>query len=154
MSAFANTTLGLIDVQKVIVSVSEGKKVMKQLEKEFNKKKSELQKEEEGIKKLQADYQKQSLVLSDDAKQKKQREIQESIMQLQQKTMGYQKEIQEMERKLKQPIVEKIEKIVEEVSKAEGVAMTFEAGASPVLYAESKKDLTEQVIKAYDKKFK
>ncbi len=32
------------------------------------------------------------------------------------------------------------------------VAMTFELSAAPIVYAEAKKDITEDVIKAYDKK--
>jgi outer membrane protein len=83
----------------------------------------------------------------------KEREIQESMMKLQSKTMEFQKDIQKMEQDMKKPILEKLRPIIDEISKANAVAMTFELSAAPIIYAESKKDITEEVIKAYDKKY-
>ncbi len=151
-SAHSAVLVGLVDIQKVIVSIKEGKAVQKTLEKAFNDKKSILKKDEDKIKKAQEDYKKQSMVLAEAARMSKEREIQEQMMKLQGKTMEFQKEIQKMEQDLKKPILEKLRPIIDEVSKASSVAMTFELSAAPIIYAEAKKDLTEEVIKAYDKK--
>jgi len=151
-SAQSAVLVGLVDIQKVIVTIKEGKTVQKNLEKAFNDKKSILKKDEEKIKKAQEDYKKQSMVLAEAARMSKEREIQEQMMKLQGKTMEFQKEIQKMEQDLKKPILEKLRPIIDEVSKANAVAMTFELSAAPIIYAEAKKDLTEEVIKAYDKK--
>jgi len=151
-SAFAETKIAVVNIQKIITSIKEGKTVMKQLEKAFKKKQKELKAEEGTIKKLQKDYQKQSLVLSDKAKLKKETEIRSKIQALQKKTMDYQKGIQKQEAQLKKPILEKLKPVIDQVSKAEKVAMTFEVTASPLVYAESKVDITDAVIKAYDKK--
>jgi len=151
-STFASVLVGLVDIQKIMTSISEGKNVQKQLEKSFNDKKTLLKKDEEKIKKAQEDYKKQSMVLADSARLNKEREIQEMMMKLQNKTMEYQREIQKMEQDLKKPILEKLRPLIDEVSKANGVSMTFELSAAPIVYAETKKDLSEEVIKAYDKK--
>ena len=66
--------------------------------------------------------------------------------------MEYQKEIQKMEEDMKKPILEKLRPIIDEVSKANKVALTFELTSAPIIYAEAKKELTDDVIKAYDKK--
>lgn len=153
-SALAETKIGVVNIQKVITSINEGKSVMTTLEKSFKAKQAELKKEEDGIKKLQQDYQKQSLVLSDAAKVKKEDEIRGKIQGLQQKTMQYQKDIQKQEADLKKPILEKLRPIIDEVSSEEKVAMTFEITSSPLVYAESKVDITDKVIKAYDNKHK
>jgi outer membrane protein len=152
-SAQASVVVGLVDIQKIITSIKEGKGVQTKLEKAFNDKKSILKKDEEKIKKAQEDYKKQSMVLAEQARLNKEREIQESMMKLQGKTMEFQKEIQKMEQDFKKPILEKLRPIIDEVSKANAVAMTFELSAAPIVYAEAKKDLTEEVIKAYDKKY-
>ena len=152
-STFAETKIAVVNIQKVITSIKEGKNVMKQLEKAFKKKQKELKGEEGVIKKLQKDYQKQSLVLSDKAKLKKETEIRAKIQALQKKTMDYQKGIQKQEAQLKKPILEKLKPVIDSVSKSEKVAMTFEVTASPLVYAESKVDITDAVIKAYDKKY-
>ncbi|MFZ8932486.1 MAG: OmpH family outer membrane protein [Bacteriovoracaceae bacterium] len=145
------TLVGTVDVQKVLLSVKEGIKVRDKLKKEFEKKQAELKKEEDKIRKAQEDFKKQSLVLSDAAKIKKQESIQKMIMALQQKSMGYQKEIQGLEAELKKPLLNKIRKIVEEVSKKEKVDLTFELSVAPIIYAKNQKNLTDLVIKAYDK---
>ncbi len=148
----ASVLIGLVDIQKIIVTIKEGKSVTKTLEKAFNDKKAIIKKDEEKIKKAQEDYSKQSMVLAEAARMKREREIQEQMMKLQSKTMEFQKEIQKMEQDMKKPILEKLRPIIDEVSKANAVSMTFELSAAPIIYAESKKDLTEDVIKAYDKK--
>lgn len=152
VSSFATTLVGLVDIQKIITTIKEGKNVQKQLEKSFNDKKAVLKKDEDKIKKAQEDYKKQSMVLAEAARANKEREMQEMMMKLQNKTMEFQKDIQKMEQDMKKPILEKLRPIIDEVSKANEVAMTFELSAAPIVYAEAKKDLTEDVIKAYDKK--
>ncbi len=152
LNSFASVVVGLVDIQKVITSIKEGKNVQKTLEKAFNEKKAVLKKDEDKIKKAQEDYKKQSMVLAETARLNKEREMQEMMMKLQSKTMEYQKEIQKMEQDLKKPILEKLRPIIDEVSKANGVAMTFELSAAPIVYAEAKKEITDDVIKAYDKK--
>jgi outer membrane protein len=151
-SASASVLVGLVDIQKVITSIKEGKAVQKNLEKSFNDKKVILKKDEDKIKKAQEDYKKQSMVLAEQARMNKEREMQEMMMKLQSKTMEFQKEIQKMEQDMKKPILDKLRPIIDEVSKANAVAMTFELSAAPIVYAETKKDITDEVIKAYDKK--
>ncbi len=148
----ANVLVGLVDIQKIMTNIEQGKDVQKQLEKSFNDKKAILKKDEEKIKKAQEDYKKQSMVLAESARATKEREIQELMMKLQNKTMEYQREIQKMEQDLKKPILEKLRPLIDDVSKSNGVSMTFELSAAPIVYAENKKDLSDEVIKAYDKK--
>ncbi len=66
--------------------------------------------------------------------------------------MQYEKEIRKQEAELKKPIFKKLTPIIEEISKAEKVAVTFEASQSSILYVQEKVDITDKVIKAYDKK--
>lgn len=152
LSSFAEVLVGLVDIQKIMTTIKEGKNVNKTLEKTFNDKKGVLQKDDEKIKKAMEDYKKQSALLADQARMTKEREIQEMQMKLQQKTMEYQRDIQKMEQDMKKPILDKLRPIIDEVSKSNKVALTFELSAAPIVYAEKKIDLSEEVIKAYDKK--
>lgn len=152
LNVSAETLVGLVDIQKVITSIKVGKEVQKQLEKAFNDKKAVLKKDDDKIKKAQEDYKKQSLVLAEAARMNKEREIQEMAMALQSKQMEFQREIQKMEQDKKKPILENLRPIIDEVSREKKVAMTFELSAAPIVYAEAKIDITDEVIKAYDKK--
>lgn len=146
----AAAKIAKVDVQKVLLTVEEGKKVRAQLKKKFDEKQKIIKKEEDKIRKMQQDFQKQSLVMNDKAKLKKEKEIQKQIMALQQKTMGFQQEIQTEENKLKKPILEKVRKVIEEISKKGGYDMVFEVSTSPI-YVKEVTDITNQVVKAYNK---
>lgn len=149
---FADVVVGKVDVQKVLVTVNQGVAVRDQLKKSFEDKQKTLKKDEDAIKKLQEDYQKKAAVINDAEKAKKEREIQEKIIAIQQKTATYQKEIQDMEQNLKTPILERVKNIVDDVAKTSGVDFVYEAATAPILYAKTEKDLTDDVIKAYNKK--
>jgi outer membrane protein len=152
-SVHAEVIVGIVDIQKIITSVKEGKSVMETLKKSFDDKKMKLQKKEEEIKKMQESFQKQSLVLSDIEKGKKQQEMQEQVLKLREQTMEYQKDIQKQEADLKKPILDKLKDIIEEISKKEKVDFTIEISSSPLVYAQNKKELSQEVINAYDKKY-
>jgi outer membrane protein len=148
----AEVIIGVVNIQKIMNDIKEGKSVNDKLQKSFESKKAELKKEEDRIKKSQDEMMKQASLLSAEAKSQKQMKMQEEILKLQQKTMEYQKDIQKQEADLKKPILEKLKEVVDEISKAEGVDFTVEVSSSPVVYAKSKKELSDLVIKAYDKK--
>src|SRR4029079_6472419 len=108
-SAQANdgVKVGTVDMQQALQTVDAGKAAKAQLEKEFNAKKKELQGEEAAIKKMGEEFKKQAAVMNDDARGKKQAEIQERIMKFQEITARSQSEIQTKERDLTQPIITK-----------------------------------------------
>lgn len=150
--SFASVTIGLVDVQKVLLNIKEGKAVNKTLEKSYKAKQKTLKKEEDAIRKEQESLQKQLSVLSDKAIAKKEQELQQKIIALQGKTAKYQKEIQKQESELKKPILDKLRPIITSVSEKAKVDVTFELNSAPIIYAKTKKDITDDVVKAYDKK--
>ncbi|MCT4643123.1 MAG: OmpH family outer membrane protein [Bacteriovoracaceae bacterium] len=152
--SYGAAKVGEVNIQKVLVTVKLGKKIKKTLETSYNSMKSKLKKDEDSIKKMQKDFQKQSMVLSDKAKAKKEKAIRMKIAEIQKKTMEFQKKIQKQEIELKKPLLEKLQPVINSVSKLEKLDMTFALQGSPLLYAGSKVDITDKVIKAFDKKYK
>lgn len=145
--------IGKIDAQKIMTSIKQAKKINKNLKKEFESKQKLLKKDEDNLKKLRADYDKQSMVMSDKAKAKKQIELQKKFEQYRQKREKFQSDINKKERQLKAPLLERLKGVVDDVAKKEGLDMVFEVAASPV-YVKQVVEITDKVIKAYDKKFK
>ncbi len=150
---FASVVVGKVDVQKVLITVNQGSSVRDQLKKTFDDKQKILKDDEDKIRKLQDDYSKKASVINEKEKSKKEKEIQDKILAIQQKTQSFQKEIQDMEQKLKTPILENVKKVVDEVAKDAGVDLVYEAATAPILYAKEEKDLTDAVVKLYNKKF-
>ncbi|MBT3585225.1 MAG: OmpH family outer membrane protein [Halobacteriovoraceae bacterium] len=150
--AFAKIVVGKVNIQEVLLTIKQGKKIRNSLKKKFDSKQKILKKEEARIRKMQTDFKKQSLVMNENAKSKRERAIQEKIIALQQKSMTFQKEIQQLEQKLKKPVLVRVKNIIERVSAKAGVDMTFESSTTPLIYAKASKDLTKAVIKAYNTK--
>lgn len=145
------TKIGLVDMQKTLQSVDAGKKAKTQLEGEFNKKKQDLQKEEAALKKMHEEFQKQSLVMSDQARAKKQQEIQERFVKLQETTARSQQEIQKKEQELTEPIIAKIRSFIAEMAKKKGYTLVLEKNENTVLYSQEKDDLTQELIASFNK---
>jgi outer membrane protein len=147
----AETKIAVVDLQKALQSVDAGKKAKSSLEKEFNDKKKQLQAEEERIKKLSEDFKKQSLVLSEEAKARKQGEIQEQLMKYRELFQKSQMDIQSRERQLTEPIINRLRGIVEDLGKKNAYTVILEKNENTVLFSQPKDDLTEEVIKSYNK---
>ena len=153
-TAKSEIVVGKVNIQKVLLEVNESKKITKKLKAAFEKKKKEIKKEEKKIIKMQEDFKKQTMVMNDSAKRKRQQEIESRILKLQQQTMESQREIEKMENKYKVPILEKIRKTVDDISKKSGVDFTYESSSASIIYSKKTKDLTGEVIRAYNKKHK
>ena len=147
----ATTNIGTVDMQKALQSVEAGKKAKSQLEKEFNAKKKELQAEEASIKKMGEEFKKQSLVMNDEARAKKQGELQERIMKFQETTGRSQQEIQVKERELTEPIIVKLRGVIGEIAKQKGYGVVLEKNENTVLFSQEKDDLTTEVVTAFNK---
>ncbi len=146
--------IGVVDMQKSLQTIDAGKKAKTQLEKEFNAKKGTLQAEEAAIKKMGEEFKKQSLVMSDEARAKKQGEIQERIMKLQEQTGRSQAEIQQKEQELTQPLITKLRSIIADLAKKGNYSLVLEKNENTVLYSREKDDLTAEVISTFNKSAK
>jgi outer membrane protein len=143
--------IATVDMQKALQSVEAGKKAKAQLETEFNAKKKQLQTEETSLRKMTEEFKKQSSVMSDEARGKKQSEIQERVAKYQEETQKSQMEIQQKERELTDPIFAKLRGLITNVAKTKGYTTVLEKNENVVLYSLDKDDLTSDVIAAYNK---
>lgn len=151
-ASFANAEfkVGYVDMQKAIQSTTAGKKAKTELEGEFNKKKKELEKKEADLKKMGEDLEKKKSVLSEEALGKKQAEFQDEMLKYRDVVGKSQVEIQKKERELTAPILEKMKKVIAKLAKDKSYGLVIE-NSQMVLYATPEADLTEEVIKAFEK---
>lgn len=146
----ADMKIGLVDMQKAIQSTAAGKKAKTELETEFEKRKKELQKKETDLKKMSDDLEKKRSVMSEEVLGRKQAELQQEMLKYRETLSKNQNEIQKKERDLTQPILEKMRKTIQEVAKEGGYSYVLE-NSPMVLFADPAHDLTDKVIKAFEK---
>lgn len=159
-SAFAEETppvpakIATVDMQKALQTVEAGKKAKSQLEKEFNTKKKMLDDEQTAIKKLTEEFKKQTMVLNDESRAKKQQEIQERMMKFQDQMMRSQTEIQQKEGELTAPIVKSLKAMVKEMAAKKGYSLVLDKNEQTVIFSQEKDDLTEELVKTFNGKNK
>lgn len=148
----ADVKIGLIDMQKAIQETNAGKKAKKELDEEFNKKKKDLEKLEAEIKKKGEDFDKKSMAMNEEARNKKQAELQGEMRKYQEQAAKSQMEIQKRERELSQPIITKLRGLIEDIAKKEDFTMILERSEQGVMWAKKEFDLTDRLVTEFDKK--
>ncbi len=147
----ADFKAGVVDMQKAIQATEAGKKAKKELEKEFEKKKVELKKKEEDLKKRAEEFEKKKMVLSDKVREEQQIEIQQEMMKFREELNKSQMNIQQKERELTKPILDKIQKAIADTAKEKELSVVLEKAEQSVMWAKPEMDITDEVIKKANK---
>ena len=152
-SLAADTPLkvAVVDLQKAIRTVPDGKAAKAKLEGTAKKRQGELDKRQNSLKKMKEDLEKQASLLKEAVKRQKFREFQAKLYELQEAFMQHQAELKKQEAKLLQPIFEKMEKTIEKLAKEKGYTLVLEKGESRVLFHAPALDITDMVIQRYGK---
>ena len=150
-AARAEHKIGYVDVQRAVQEVEEGKQARARLKGEVEERRKQLDSKKAELTKLQGDYEKQAAVLSEDAKRKKQEELQKKLMEAQQSAQEMQEELTGKEQEAMASISKRMLQIVAEVSEKDGLAFVLDKSA--LLYAPNSADVTNEVIRAYNDKF-
>src|SRR5437868_14330904 len=75
--------IGYVDIQRAVQEVEEGKTARARLKSELDAKRANLDQKRANLEKMKADYDKQAAVLSEDAKRKRQEELQKALIEAQ-----------------------------------------------------------------------
>lgn len=144
--------VGYVDLQKALTTVDEGKSARSRLELEMTKKRTELEKEQVALQKEAEQFEKKVALMNEKARAEQQQTLQKKFMDFQRKMAESQGDLQKRERDLTKPIIDKLKAIVEVLAKGKKLNLVLEKNEGAVLYADAGTDLTEDVIKEFDKK--
>lgn len=148
---FVNTSfaesIGFIDLDKILMQSKEGKKIKAQFDQEVKVKQEEIKKMEDAVKKKMETFNQKKFALKPEGQKQEEENIQMEIMRGRELMQKYMQEMQVREKELLSPLVERVRKIIENISEKEGYSFVFEKQASFVIYAQNKYDLTDRVIK-------
>ena len=92
--------------------------------------------------------------MSEEARAKKQAELQDRILKFQKSRDEATFDIQTKERDLTQPIIHKLKSIISDVAKKKSYTVVLEKNENTVLYSLEKDDLTTEVISTFDQQSK
>jgi outer membrane protein len=149
--AAAEQKIGFVDMHRALNEVDEGKAATALLKRDFDEKQKQLDARKAEFDKLQADLEKQAVVMSDAAKREKAGELDRRARELQGLFMQLQKDLSEREQTATKGIYERMATIVRDIAEAEGFTIVLEKGPG-VIYAPTSLDLTNELIRKYNAK--
>jgi outer membrane protein len=148
-SAADGTKLGFVDVQKVLLLSDAGKEAKEQLSLRANKYEGEKNTREEELKKLKAELEKQSVLLSETARGAKEKDYQQKYKEYQRFVKDAQDDLQAKNEELTNKLVDEIIKVIQGYGRSNGYTFIFVRNES-MLYADDKADLTDEMLKAFN----
>ena len=152
-TAPVQTKVGIIHIQNAIISTKDGQKAASELQSKFAPKKAELEKKQTQISQLQDQLRKGSNTMSEDAKQKLMREIDQNNKSLTRETEDDQAELDQEQNKVMQELGQRMMAIIDKYAKDNGYSLILDVSSpqTPVLYATNSIDITQDIVALYDK---
>jgi len=147
--SFAEMKLGFINSQKILFEYSGTKDAEEKMKKEYAKLEQEATERQKKIKDMQEQLDKQSLLLSEERKKDIQSNLQKEYADYQkflQDKVGQDGEYAKKQKDLVQPILDKINVIIEKIAKDENYDFIFDGSTGSPVWAKSAYDLTEKVL--------
>jgi len=145
----AETRLGTIDMQKVLLLSDAGKDAKEQLAVKAAKYEAEKNVKEEELKKLKGELEKQSVLLSETARVAKEKDYQQKLKEYQRFLKDAQDDLQTKNDEFTNRIVDEIVKVVQEYGKKNGYTYIFVKNDG-MIYMDDKVDLTDELLKQFN----
>jgi len=149
--AAAPTKVAIIHIQQAIVSTKDGQKAQAELATRFGPKRTELEKKNTELTALQEQLKKGSATMSDDAKNKIAKDIENLNRELTRGGEDYDAEVQQEEGKIMNDLGQKMLDVVGKYAAQNGFAMVLDvSNQQTVLWADPGVNITAECIKLYD----
>lgn len=144
--------IGYIDIQKVIAESQAGKRARDRFQAQVKKAEADIVKERQEIERLKADLDKKGPLLKDEERRNVESDLQKRSINLQRSMSDYQQDLQAKNNEMMSDLLKELEKIVNEVGKAEKFTLILER--SQILYSDQGIDITSKVIETYNSRAK
>jgi outer membrane protein len=138
-----------VDMQRVINESGKGRQAKSLLESKIATAKKKIKQMEQEINKLKEEL--KSPVLSNQARAEKETKLQQKIRDLSRFRQDAQIEIVNLEKQYTAEIINDVVKIIRDYREKKGIPVIVEIRESGIIAADPKYDLTDTIIKLYDK---
>ncbi len=152
VAARAEQKIGFVDLQRALNEVDEGKAAKAVLKKDFDEKQRQLDAKKVEFDKLQADFEKQAVVMSEQARKDKGQDLDRRARELQALFVQLQKDLSDRERDATRGIFDRMAAIVRDIAEADGFTIVLEKSAG-LVYAPPSLDLTNELIRKYNARY-
>lgn len=142
--------VGIVDLFKAINESESGKKAKADLESAIKTKQASLDEKGKKIETLKADMDKQSALISPEAKKSKEEELERLMRDYQRVVADSQAEIKKKENEITSGILKELREVIAKTAQEEGYSLVLESAEGLVLYFDKSADITDKIIKKYN----
>jgi outer membrane protein len=145
--------VGVISIQGAIVGTKDGQKASQELDTKFVPRKKDFDVRQSEIAQLQDQYNKGGNLMAEDKRNQLARDIDEKKKRLERDMQDAQEELQSEQQRVLQGLGQRMMAVIEKYAKDNGYTMILDVSNpnTPVLYASSGIDITQDIVSLYDK---
>lgn len=148
-NAFAEEmNIGFIDLQQALNESSSGKKAKTELESLIKTNQEKINEKVAAKERLELDLEKQAVILSPEARDAKEDELEKMEKDIERMIMDANNEMQKKQRNMEISILNELKAIIDEIAKEGNFTLILPADV--VIYSAEGNDITNSVIKKYD----
>ena len=142
--------VGVINIQESIAKSAEGKKALAELQKKYQPREQDLQRQQQDITALQDQLQKQAITLSDEEKARLSRDLEDKQKILKRASEDANTDFQGDSQEVIRRVGQKMLRVISEYAQQNGFALVIDGAQVPVYYVAKEIDLTDEIVKRYD----
>jgi outer membrane protein len=148
-----NLKLGIISMQGALAGTKDGQKALQELDTKFAPKKKEFDNRQNELAQLRDQYNKGGNLMSEEKRNQLARDIDEKEKRLKRDMQDAEEELQAEQQRLVQGLAQRVMAVVEKYAKDNGYSMILDDSnpSTPVLWASTGIDITQDIIALYDK---
>lgn len=145
--------IGIIDFQKILIESSAGKMAQKKINEKGAELKNKLQEMKDAVEELNMSLERESLVMSAEKRNEKQREIRIKVNDFKQQQVEFEREFKQLEARIVQDIQKEVFELAQIIGKEDGYLLIIGKQAAGVIYSPDHINITDLVIQRYNKQF-
>lgn len=150
----AEAKIAYVNLQKALNESTAGKDAKAEMAEEIKKRQEDVNAKQEELKKLKEDIEKKGAILSKDAKEQKETEFNKKSQEFQRSFMQSEDVLRKKEQESVKEIIKSLEEIVKTLAKEKGYTYVLEKTESGLIVGPADMDLTDEVVKIYNKQYK
>jgi outer membrane protein len=144
--------LAIINIQSAILNTKDGMKAAADVQAKFNPRKAELDKKRSDVEALQDQLRKGSATMSEEAKERLQKEIDTGNKDLTRRGQDMNDDLEQEQGRIMQDLGGKMMKIIEEYATQNGYSVVLDVSnpQTDVLWAAASTNITPDIVRLYD----
>ncbi len=149
----SQTKVGIIHIQNAIISTKDGQKAAAELQARVEPRRKEIQAKQTEIQSLRDQLSRGSNTMSDDAKQALIRDIDQKTRSLNRVSEDAQSDFEQDQNRIFQELGQRMMAVLNKYSVDNGFVLILDVSSAqtPVLYASTSIDITNEIVALYDK---